>query len=414
MIDETTDFRLSPLIPSEGSWPAGEAAPAIAGLGGAASSVMLSGDAVQGRAPGRIGVADDRQAVSAWLQEYRQSPQTWRAYRREAERLLLWVGQEGMSLAQVSRDDLRRFEAFLADPRPAGRWVGSSRPRHHPQWRPFRGPLSPASRRQSLVILQGLFSWLVEAGWLAYNPFRLMRDRARRLDNRSPGVERYLEKALWDWLWEWLNRAGPLSSDPAAIMAGQRRRILFAFAYLLAPRLSEMAQARMKDIRRREGRWWWDVVGKGNKAACVPVPEDFMGYLGRWRESLGLLPYPEVNEDTPLLRDLSGRRGLGDNQLYRLIREVFGDAAGALEAEGGSYAHCAALRQATPHWLRHTAITHQAQAGVDLQHLARSARHARLETTSRYLHTERHLWHADQQRHRLLSVPVDGDPSRDQ
>lgn len=63
--------------------------------------------------------------------------------------------------------------------------------------------------------------------------------------------------------------------------------------------------------------------------------------------------------------------------------------------------HVATLRRATPHWLRHTSITHQAQSGISLRHLAESARHARLETTSRYLHSEDNEWHREQQRHRL-------------
>jgi len=38
-------------------------------------------------------------------------------------------------------------------------------------WRPFAGPLGPPSQRQALSILNAMFSWLVEAGYLAGNPW---------------------------------------------------------------------------------------------------------------------------------------------------------------------------------------------------------------------------------------------------
>ncbi|MBB3140905.1 integrase [Halomonas organivorans] len=350
-----------------------------------------------------IAANSDAEAVAQWLGEYRASPNTQRAYRREAERLLLWLGEQHLALAEVRRNQLDAFEAFLSDPQPRERWVGTTRPRHDPRWRPFRGPLSPASRRQCLVILQGLFAWLVEAGWVGHNPFRLMRDKRRRLDNRQGRVERYLEKPLWDWLWQWLNEAPGEDAAPRARFEHERRRFAFGFAYLLAPRIGEMAAASMQDVHRREGRWWWHTVGKGGKAASIPVPPDMMRLLARWRSALGLAPEPGPDEVTPMLRGLDGRRGLGENRLYRLMRETFARAADDLEARQGeeSAREAALLRRATPHWLRHTALTHQAQAGVELRYLAETARHSRLDTTARYLHAEDAEWHRQQSRHGL-------------
>ncbi|SES16771.1 Site-specific recombinase XerD [Vreelandella subterranea] len=346
-----------------------------------------------------ITASTDVEAVAAWLAEYQESPQTWKCYRREAERLLLWLNTQNMTLDQVNRDMLRHFEQFLADPQPSTYWVGPTKPRHHPQWRPFRGGLSPASRRQSLVILQGLFSWLVEAGWVRHNPFRLMRDKSRRMSNQAPRIERYLERELWEWLWQWLNQSAEEGERNRYEVA--RRRFIFGFAYLLAPRVSEMAEARMGDFERSEGRWWWSVVGKGNKMARIPLPADMLECLAEWRQALGLSPTPEHQDDTPVIRALDKKRGIGHNQLYRLIRETFSEAASALEAADGNPVYIEALRRATPHWLRHTSITHQAQAGISLRHLADSARHSRLDTTARYLHNEAIEWHQEQQRHQI-------------
>lgn len=356
----------------------------------------------------RIEAKNDQQAVAMWLREYRDSPQTLRSYRREAERLLLWLASQGWGLNDLSREALRQFETFLQDPQPRSVWVGPSKPRDHPEWRPFRCALSPASRRQSLVILQGLYSWLVEAGWVRHNPFVLMRDKGRRLNNQVTRIERYLEQPLWAWLWSWLNRAPP-SSDPRLNYECARQRFIFSFAYLLAPRISEMAHASMEDFYTSEGRWWWQVVGKGGKQARIPVPEDMLASLQVWRHALSLPSLPSYKDPTPVIRALDKRRGISDNQLYRLIKTTFADAASALEQEGGKPAYVDALRRATPHWLRHTAITHQAQSGVSLRYLAQSARHTKLDTTTRYLHTEAKEWHQEQQRHRL-KIPTTDKP----
>src|SRR5690606_3939128 len=119
---------------------------------------------------------NDVDAVRAWLAEFHDSPQTLRAYKKESERLLLWaIHERGTALSSLTREDLIAYENFLKDPRPRTRWCGPRRPRHSQDWRPFEGPLKASSRRQALVILNALFSYLTEAGYLAGNPLALVR-----------------------------------------------------------------------------------------------------------------------------------------------------------------------------------------------------------------------------------------------
>ncbi|WP_398494281.1 phage integrase family protein [Variovorax sp.] len=129
------------------------------------------------------GARTDPEAIAEWLagrgapRDARASAApptlsaTQRAYRKEAERLLLWaVLERGKPLSSLTPDDAAAYGDFLCAP-PAA-WCG---PRHHqrwsPQWRPFEGALSPAARRQSLVILRGLFGHLVRCNYLVCNPF---------------------------------------------------------------------------------------------------------------------------------------------------------------------------------------------------------------------------------------------------
>jgi site-specific recombinase XerD len=98
---------------------------------------------------------------------------------------------------------------------------------------------------------------------------------------------------------------------------------------------------------------------------------------------------------------LNGTSRISDNMIYRIIKELVLEAADHLEARDPHQAD--KLRRASTHWFRHTSITHQADAGIDLRHLQRNARHAKLDTTGIYLHAEDAEWHRAMERHRLRS-----------
>ncbi|MCM2130702.1 tyrosine-type recombinase/integrase [Larsenimonas rhizosphaerae] len=371
-----------------------------------ATDITCAPSTAVGQGGALIEARSDREAITRWLIEYRHSPATFRHYRKEAERFVLWLEFRGLSLDALRRHHLDEFEQFLTNPLPSSHWTGPTRPRHHPQWRPFRSGLAPASRRQSLVILQGLCGWLKEAGWVTHNPFALMRDRRRRLDNAAPPViERYFEREWWCAMWKLLDSPVEDAPERSRFLIA-RRRFLFGFAYLMAPRIAEISQARMNDFRLEEGQWWWHVVGKGNKVARLPVPDDMMTLLREWRAELGLSDMPPPHDDSPVLRALDRRRGVTDNQLYRVFKDGFSMLSDALIARNWSQDHplIEQLRRATPHWLRHTSLTHQAQSGIELRYLAMNARHARLETTARYLHAENDEWQRQQARHRLSRI----------
>ena len=84
---------------------------------------------------------NDYQAVHAWLSLH-ESAATQRAYRKEAERLILWsIVERGRALSSLTTEDAVAYRAFLRRPTPRERWVGPVRPRSAPDWRPFSGGL---------------------------------------------------------------------------------------------------------------------------------------------------------------------------------------------------------------------------------------------------------------------------------
>lgn len=356
--------------------------------------------AEQGRTvtEGLLDASNDLQAIQAWLGEVRHAPQTFRAYRKEAERLLLWsLLERERPLAGLRREDLQAYEDFLAHPQPLERWCGPVCPRFSPQWRPFRGPLGDSSRHTALVILRGLFNYLVETGYLQRNPLALRRRRRRVAV--EPSTERYLEPREWQAL---LHTVECLPQDSWRQQLHYRRcRLLLHVVFLLGSRVGEVANARMGDFIQRRGYWWWQVVGKGQKAARVPVNQDMLAELTAFRSFLGWSPLPLVGEQRPLITALDGQRGMTANMLYRIVRRLMQETATRLEANHPEGA--ARLRQASIHWLRHTSISAQLQAGLDIATVQRNARHSRLDTTGHYLHQEEARWHAAMEAHHLIT-----------
>ncbi|MBB3014039.1 tyrosine-type recombinase/integrase [Cupriavidus alkaliphilus] len=374
----------------------------------------LSGAAGSNRAPAsatRIAAADDLAAVTAWLARYADTPATVSAYRREVERLLLWaVLQLGKPLSSLTHEDLLVYERFLADPQPAARWVlaGSKKlGRHHPDWRPFAGPLSPASVRHALVILNALFAWLTEAGYLAGNPLALAR---RRRAPAQPRITRYLSHELWETVKDTVE-AMPTETARERLHAA-RCRWLLSVLYLGGLRAAEVTGTFMSAFfcrRDAQGveRWWLEVTGKGNKTRLVPATDELIAELARYRRAHGLAPTPHRGETRPLLLPVIGQenrdKGLSRGALHLILKEVFGLAAARLRARGAEWAAQAdVLASASAHWLRHTAGSHMTDHQVDLRYVRDNFGHSSLSTTSGYLHSEEDARHeATQERHRI-------------
>jgi len=374
----------------------------------------LAGAAGSNRAPAtttRIAAGDDLAAVTAWLARYADSAATLATYRREVERLILWaVLQLGKPLSSLTHEDLLAYERFLADPQPAARWVltGSKKlARSHPEWRPFAGPLSPRSVRQALVILNALFAWLTEAGYLAGNPLALAR---RRRAPAKARITRYLSHDLWETVKDTV-AAMPTDTARERLHAARCRWVLTVL-YLGGLRASELTATSMgaffcrRDAQGTE-RWWLEVTGKGNKARLVPATDELIAELARYRRAHGLPPTPQFGETRPLVLPVIGRAGsekaLSRGALHLVLKEVFGMAAERLRERGPEWEpQAAVLASASAHWLRHTAGSHMTDQHVDLRFVRDNFGHSSLSTTSGYLHSEEDARHeATQERHRI-------------
>jgi hypothetical protein len=137
----------------------------------------LDGTAGTNRAPtsdNRLPVTSDLAAIRDWLAARASSKHTNRAYRREAERLVLWaLIEKRKAFSSLTAQDAGEYlDSFLKDLQPTRRWVGERRvERFDVAWRPFDGPLSERSRETARSILRAPCAWLVDTRCLATNPF---------------------------------------------------------------------------------------------------------------------------------------------------------------------------------------------------------------------------------------------------
>lgn len=356
----------------------------------------LDGRAGRNRGAGRMQLAaeDDRSAVLAWLARYADSPATLASYRKESERLLLWcVLQHGVALSDLTHEDMLVFQRFLASPEPAHLWVlapGQKPARNSPAWRPFAGPLSPQSARQALSIVNSLFNWLVQAGYLAGNPLALAR---RRRNHRAPRITRFLPMSHWQEVRQTIESM-PTGTERERAQTG-RLRWLFSLLYIGGLRVTEVCDSTMSGFFCRRGadgkeRWWLEVLGKGDKARLVPATAELMGELMQYRRSRGLSPLATYDETTPLLLPIIGPvKQMARTAVHEMVKAVMRRTAERLRDsdEPDAVAAAAHIEQASTHWMRHTAGTHQSDS-VDLKVVRDNLGHANIATTNTYLHSE--------------------------
>jgi site-specific recombinase XerD len=330
---------------------------------------------------------NDYEAIQAWL-ALQDNDETRRAYRKEAERLMLWaILEQGRALSSLTTEDAVAYRQFLRKPTPKSRWVGPSRPRSAPDWRPFQKELSARTMAYALSVIGALFRWLIEQRYLLANPFAGLK--VKGATRRVPlNAEHVFSQHEWVLL---RGTANGLEYEPGwTLEAAQRIRFVLDFWHGTGPRPMEMVAARLGHLLRDDaGDDWLRVQGKGSREGDVSVPLLSMRALERFLMQRGL-PVTRSSWDPamPLLPSLEHpHRCISTGRLRVLMRRFYDFAAAKLKDVNPGAAH--KLANATPHWLRHTHATHALEFGVDLKTVQENLRHASLTTTSVYVHTDK-------------------------
>lgn len=331
-----------------------------------------------------LAAATDAEAIRVWLQvKASRSRHTFIAYRKEALRFLVWMNENDLTLKELRIEHAHDYFAHLADP--PIHWIRPSKPRKDEQLEITQLVLGPQSNRSieyCRTVLQQMSGYLVDAGYLSRNIFKL----TMKLPVVTQTVHtRLLDLDSWIWFWNWL-LAMP-QETPRKKAHAARCRWLFALLYHTGIRLEEAAKARMKDFVKGEIGWSLRVIGKGRKERMVTANSTLIEECLLYRRFLKLPhPYPSPLEECPLIGSLHTTRTqkVMTPRAVALIVSTVADQAAETCEDPYIYAK---LKDLSTRWMRHTNATHRLFAGASLDTTQDELGHSDPRTTRIYAAT---------------------------
>lgn len=337
-----------------------------------------------------IDAKDDAQAISSFLSEHKQSPETLRSYAKEIERLLLWcIHMVKVNISSLRRDHFLQYQDFLKHPAPKKVWCGPNVGRQNKDgsinenWRPFVKGLSASSINTALKIIDSFLNYLVQTNYLIGNPLAVDRRRKKRNASKSRIIDRYLELNEIHAVLDALSNH-PVSNDKQKFQVIRARYIILLLFYT-GLRISEVANHAMKHFIQREDRWFLRVIGKGKKLREIPVPHELLEALSQFRLSVGLpSPQPKFREQVPLVPMQNLKQSISARRIDQIIRWAFN--LGAAKFEVDEPRRASKLRSASAHWLRHSYVTYLLESGAPLKVAQENAGHSDVGTTMHYRH----------------------------
>ena len=351
--------------------------------------------------------------TQSFLKSYsRKSEATYRGYRNEVERLLLWAWTVvGKSVIQLKRPDLEGYFDFVHNP-PAA-WVGDSvqdrfkiiggECRQNKNWRTFAGKLAKEDRKQAMVegadikvsrdghtlsheamkicysAVSAFYDYLTDEGYAFGNPIPAIRKQSPYL---IKGTTQKNIKRLSDLQWDFVLECAEKAADKDPL----HERTLFVIATLktLYLRVSELSdRTNWQPVWKHywqdtDGNNWLKVLGKGNKLRDVSVPSALLPYIDRYQRYRTSLS-SSFGINSAMVAKNRGSGGMTSRQLRRIVQQAFDLAYDQMVAEGFGR-EAKALREATTHWLRHTGAS-QDIATRPLKHMSDDLGHASMGTT---------------------------------
>ena len=348
----------------------------------------------------QLAAKNDWEAVLCWLEEYSSVSTTYRAYQKEAERLLLWcIFHHHKPLSSLNRSDLEAYREFLSDPAPAAIWCGpKGAKRGTPKWRPFVGPLSLQAQQTTLAIIYSLLSYLADAHYLADNPLRLTRNKKAQKNKATAAqsLVRILEDDEWSAILTILAES-PEQNEQEKFYK-QRLKMIIYLLYFTGIRVSELVHCDWNHFKKVRGNWWLYVIGKGSKQGKIPINDALFIAIAEYRLFLGKALEPDPEEAEPVLMSWKNKTRLTDRRVNMLLKALGVEAAKRFVNEVSKVQR---LQAFSAHWLRHLSGTMQDRAGIKDTHIQANHRHGKIDTTRQYIHAMDEARHQDMMKLKL-------------
>ncbi|WUR16026.1 hypothetical protein E7V67_013255 [[Empedobacter] haloabium] len=202
------------------------------------------------RAPSKwpclLDAKNDMAALSSWLDTCK-SATTRRAYTQEVEKVLVWcVAQRGIALSDMTTNDAKAFETFLAAPAPPDVWLPSHTPGAPRRWSPFRKVPSETTQRRTIGILALLFKYWAGKGYIALSPWYSRERNVDVAQRHGEGVRCSPSRETLLTLDEWAYLASAATASEEDVAAC----IVLYLAYYSGLRRSEILHIQAKDLHR--------------------------------------------------------------------------------------------------------------------------------------------------------------------
>jgi integrase/recombinase XerD len=257
------------------------------------------------------------------------------AYTSDIAQFADFLDKRRLSLTDARRQDVRDFIQDLFSNQLDGRSVG-----------------------RKLSAIRHLYRYLLLDG-------KIEKDPTLNID--SPKQWKVLPKSLSrDEVEATLGATQPRSETARAQALALRDRAMLELLYAGGVRVSEVANARLEDLKLDMG--YILVRGKGDKERMVPIgipaQQSLQSYLKNSREVLA------KRRSSPLLFLGTGARRLTRQRVWQLVGK----------------ASVASGRHASPHMLRHSCATHMVENGADLRTVQTILGHSDISTTQIYTH----------------------------
>jgi integrase/recombinase XerD len=263
------------------------------------------------------------------------STNTVLSYRRDLTKLLRHLQARHLSLAEVTREDVREFLQSL-----------------------YTQGLNPRSVARCLAAVRGFFRFLLNEGTIRQHPV---------IEVETPDLGRILPKYLS------LEQVEVLLAQPdPTTPAGLRDKAMLELLYACGLRVSELVSLRWEDFDANLGVL--RCRGKGGKERLIPVGKAALqaveSYVRQGRPRL--VKHGSGGEAASYLFLNHRGKKLSRVGFWKIIK-AYGRAAGI-----GT--------PLTPHLLRHSFATHLLERGADLRSIQLMLGHSDISTTQVYTH----------------------------
>ncbi len=313
---------------------------------------------------------------------------------KEMTRFFMWLATLEVDYLQTKPDHIAEFRRFLSAPSPQKTWISNKKhKKNHPDWRPFHGPLSPQSAKTSIAFLRAFYRFLSLQKLIDANPFDPLKLRFNSSEKKS-FQKRMISKETRSFVSSFFDTPPQsLGMSPRAL---GRARLIFYFGFHLAARRAEIAATRFSDIfQDKDGDWWWRTVGKGDKYGEVPVSDELLTEIIRYRNLIGLSGAPKKSEKTPIFSNEKFKgRPISPHRVWEILRDVCRAMLEEASCLGSPDQVVSDLSSISTHWLRHTSAAFQLnELGLTLVEVRDNLRHVNVATTSGYLDQENRIRH---------------------